>query len=359
MANNNKIIQWITKPRKITLSQKIFFVQQLGVMLKSGISLSVALKTLAEQTTSKTFKTILVDLQQGVEKGNLLSLGLEKYQKIFGELFINMVKAGEASGKLEDVLKELFVQMKKDHEIIAKVKGAMIYPSIVMAMMVIIGILMLIYVIPTISGVFKELNVALPLATRILIFSSEFVLKYGIFVLIGLAVLIIIFNRFVATPGGKKQFHSFLIKTPVAGSIIKKVNLARFCRTLSSLLKTDIPIVQSFEITSRVLGNALYQEALLIAKEKIKKGISIKESLKPHLKLFPPVVLQMIAVGEETGALDDILEESAIFYEDDVAQTMENLPSIIEPLLMVVLGIGVGGMAVAIIMPIYSLSQQI
>ena len=361
MAENGtqKIIDWIKKPRKVTLVQKIFFVQQLGIMLKSGISLSVALKTLAEQTSGKTFKIILIDLEQGVEKGNLLSRGLEKYQKIFGELFINMVKAGEASGKLEEVLKELFVQMKKDHDIIAKVKGAMIYPAIVVTMMFIIGVLMLIYVIPTISGIFKELNVALPLATRILIFSSEFVLKYGIFLLIGLAALIVISNRIVHTPQGKKNFHFLLLRVPVAGTIIKKVNLARFCRTLSSLLKTDIPIVQSFEITSRVLGNALFREALNLAKEKIKKGISIQESLKPHANLFPPVVLQMIAVGEETGALDDILQESAIFYEDDVNQTMENLPSIIEPILMVILGVGVGGMAVAVIMPIYSLSQQI
>ena len=358
-AETNKFINWLKKPRKISLTQRIFFVQQLGVMLKAGISLSVALKTLAQQTTSKSFGRILNDLQQGVEKGNLLSKGLEKYQKIFGELFINMVRAGEASGKLEDVLRQLFVQMKKDHDIIAKVKGAMIYPAIVVTMMIVIGILMLIYVIPTIAGVFKEINVPLPLATRILISTSDFAVKYGFYLAIGLIVLVIILGRIVSLPQGKHQFHQLLLRLPIAGSIIRKVNLARFCRSLSSLLKTDIPIVQSFEITSRILGNVIYRNALMEAKEKIKKGISIRESLAPHLKLFPPVVLQMIAVGEETGALDNILEESAIFYEEDVAQTMENLPSIIEPVLMVILGVGVGAMAVAVIMPMYSLSQEI
>ncbi|MBI3290874.1 type II secretion system F family protein [Candidatus Falkowbacteria bacterium] len=354
-----KIIDWVNKPRKIKLTDKIFFVQQLSVMLKAGISLSVALKTLAEQTSSKTFHRILADLQQGVEKGNLLSRGLEDYQKLFGELFISMIQAGEASGKLEDVLKQLFIQMKKDHEIVSKVKGAMIYPSIVVAMMAAIGTLMMVYVIPTISSVFTELNVELPLATRILIGLSQFSLTYGLYVLIGLVILIAALNRIIATPKGKKEFHKLILKTPVVGPIIKKINLARFARSLSSLLKTDIPIVKSFEITSRILGNVIYRNALLESKEKIKKGISIQQSLIPYIDLFPPVISQMISVGEETGALDEILEESANFYEEDVRQTMENLPSLIEPLLVVILGAGVGAMAVAVIMPIYSLSETI
>jgi len=352
-------IGWLLKPKKISLSQKIFFVQQLGVMLKAGISLSIALKTLAQQTTSKSFKTILTDLQQEVEKGNLLSKGMERYPKVFGELFINMIKAGEVSGKLEDILRQLFVQLKKDHEIIAKVKGAMIYPAIVIVMMIAIAILVLIYVIPTMSGVFTEMNIKLPLATRILIYSSQFTLNYGIFILIGLTIAAVAVGRVISLPQGKRKFHQLLLKTPILGRIIRKINLARFCRALSSLLKTDIPIVQSFEITAKILGNVKYKDALTEAKEKIKKGISIGESLRPHAKLFPPVVLQMIMVGEETGALDNILEESAIFYEEDVAQTMENLPSILEPVLMIILGIAVGGMAVAVIMPMYSLSQQI
>lgn len=354
-----QLISWVKKPRRVPLSQKIFLVQQLGVMIKSGISLSIALKTLAEQTTAKSFKIILTDLQQSVEKGNLLSKGLEKYQKIFGELFINMVRAGEASGKLEDVLRQLFIQMKKDHDIIAKVRGAMIYPAIVITMMLGIGILMMVYVIPTITGVFTELNVNLPLPTKILIAVSGFSLTYGIYLLTGFLVIGIALGRIITLPKGRKKFHKLLLKLPIVGGIIKKINLARFCRSLSSLLKTDIPIVQSFEITARILGNVIYKDALMEAKEKIKKGISIQESLSPHIKLFPPVVLQMIAVGEETGALDNILEDSAVFYEDEVAQTMTNLPTILEPVLMVILGIAVGGMAVAVIMPMYTLSESI
>lgn len=353
------IIDRALKPRRIPLAQKLFFVQQLSVMIKAGISLSVALKTLAEQSTSRGFKIILSDLQASVEKGSLLSKGLEGYQRGFGELFVSMVKAGEASGKLEDVLNQLFVQMKKDHDIISKVRSAMIYPLIVVTMMVLIGVLMMVYVIPTLTSVFIELNVVLPLPTRILITVSQFSVNYGIFLLIGSVIGVVALVRIGRTARGKKIYHTIALKSPIAGRIIAKINLARFCRSLSSLLKTDIPIVQSFEITSRILGNVIYREALTEAKEKIKKGISIKDSLVGYEKLFPPVVLQMIAVGEETGALDTILEESAIFYEDDVNQTMTNLPSIIEPVLMVILGIGVGGMAVAVIMPMYSLSQSI
>jgi len=357
MTIKNRIKQIFSA--RIKLSQKTFFVQQLGIMLKAGISLSVALKTLAEQTSSKKFREILIDLQKMVEKGDLLSKGLSRHQRAFGDFFINMVAAGEASGKLEEVLKQLFIQMKKDSEILAKVRGAMIYPAIVITMMFGIGILMAIYVIPSMSSVFKQLNVKLPLPTRILIIISDFLLVYGLYVGIGAIILIFFFIQTIRRPAGKKAFHILLLKTPIIGTIIKKINLARFCRTLSSLLKTDIPIVQSFEIIAKVLGNVCYKNAMLDAKEQIKKGVTIEKSLRPYVSLFPPVVLQMISVGEQTGAVDEILEESAIFYEEDVRQTMTDLPSILEPLLMVVLGIAVGGMAIAIIMPMYSLSQAI
>jgi type IV pilus assembly protein PilC len=354
-----KFSTFLERFQGIRISQKIFFVQQLRVMVHSGISLSVALKTLAEQAPSKNFKKMLINIQQEVEQGNMLSKGLSRYQRAFGELFINMIKVGEASGKLEEVLNQLFIQMKKDHEIIAKVRGAMIYPAIVISMMVIIGILMMIYVIPNLTGIFRELNVELPLATRILIAVSDFTVANGIFLIIGVVAFIILFWVAIRTRQGKLYFHATLLHLPIAGKIIKKINLARFCRTMSSLLKTDIPIVQSFEITAKILGNQLYRNALMTAKDKIQKGVSIKESLTPYAKFFPPVVLQMISVGEETGSLDQILEESAIFYEEEVAQTMDNLPTIMEPALVVILGIAVGGMAVAVISPLYSLSEAI
>lgn len=354
-----KISAWLNKPTKLPINQKIFFIQQLTVMLQAGISLSIALKTLAQQSESKALKHIVQNLQQTVEKGNTLSKGLEIYPKIFNDLFVNMIRAGESSGKLEGVLKELYIQMKKDHEIVSKVRGAMIYPAIVIAMMAVIGVIMMIYVIPSMTSVFKEMNVSLPLPTRILIFISDFLVAQGIWVLLVLIIIVTIFLRAIKVPQGKHIFHKLLLKTPIVSPIIKKINLARFCRTLSSLLKTDIPIVQSFEITSKVLGNVIYKKALIESIEKIKKGVRISESLNPYSDIFPPVVLQMISVGEETGELDNILIESAIFYEEEVNQTMSNLPSIIEPVLMVILGIAVGAMAVSVILPMYTLGQSI
>lgn len=344
---------------KISVKDKIFFVQQVGIMVQTGISLGIALKTLAEQTVNKKFKAILTDLQTTVERGNLLSEGLEQHKKVFGELFVNMVRAGESSGKLEEVLKQLFVQMKKDHDIISKVKSAMIYPAVVVTAMVGVAIMVIIYVVPNLTAIFKEMGGTLPLATRVLIGISEFTLAYGIFILIAAITGIVLLRKALKTPKGRFILHTMLLKTPIAGNIIKKINLARFCRTLSSLLKTDIAIVKSFEITSNILGNELYKRALLEGKEKIKKGKNMHDSLEAYSSLFPPVIMQMIAVGEETGAIDSILEQSAVFFEDEVDQIMKNLPAIIEPVLMLILGVGVGAMAVAIIMPMYSLAEQV
>ncbi|KKQ57563.1 MAG: Type II secretion system F domain protein [Parcubacteria group bacterium GW2011_GWA2_38_13] len=344
---------------RISVKDKIFFVQQVGIMVQTGISLGIALKTLAEQTVNKKFKAILADLQATVERGNLLSEGLEEHKIVFGELFVNMVRAGESSGKLEEVFKQLFVQMKKDHDIISKVKSAMIYPAVVVTAMVGVAIMVIIYVVPNLTAIFKEMGGTLPLATRVLIAISEFTLAYGIFILIAVVVAIILLRKLILTPKSRFIVHTMILKTPIAGNIIKKINLARFCRTLSSLLKTDIAIVKSFEITSNILGNELYKRALLEGKEKIKKGKNVHDSLEAYSTLFPPVIMQMIAVGEETGAIDTILEQSAVFFEDEVDQIMKNLPAIIEPVLMLILGVGVGAMAVAIIMPMYSLAEQV
>ena len=346
----NKLQLFLDRLQRVKLTHKIFFVQQLQVMIRTGISLSVGLKTLAEQTDNKFFKRILQEL---------LSAGLEKYERIFGELFINMIKAGEASGKLEEVLKQLYTQMKKDNEIVGKVKGAMIYPSIVITLMIAIGVLVMVYVIPNITVIFEELNVQLPLFTRILIWTSKFIVAYGVYLAIGGVVGVVLLNRLFSLPKGKHALHQVLLRTPIFGKIIKKINVARFCRTLGSLLRTDIPIVESFEITSRILGNVIYRQALMEAKEKIKKGVKIEASLRPYVEIFPPVVLQMVSVGEDTGALDNILEESANFYEEEVNQTMTNLPALIEPILLVLIGIGVGAMAVAVIMPLYSLADAL
>ncbi|MFH0819774.1 MAG: type II secretion system F family protein [bacterium] len=352
-------LNFLKKFKRIPVKEKIFFVQHLEVMLKAGISLAEALKTLSLQTENKRFKEIIVDITQGVEKGEPLSNHLAKYNRVFDNLFVNMIKAGEASGQLENVLRRIYIQMKKDHELRSKVKGAMIYPAVVVFAMIVIGTLMIVFVIPKITAVFKEAEVTLPLPTRVLMATSEFVIQNYLVVIIALIGLIYFFFKLISTKRGKYIFHSILLRLPIIASIIKKINLARFSRTFSSLLKTDIPIMQTLDITANILGNVLYKEEVLKASRSVTKGISLGELLKKNGSLFPPVVTQMILVGEQTGSLDNVLEELAEFYENDIDQIMKNLPSIIEPVLILILGVAVAGMAIAVIMPMYSLTQAI
>jgi len=345
--------------RGIPSSEKLFFVQYLGVMIKAGLSLSPSLKTLAKQTKNKNFKRILLSVQQNIEIGESFSYSLSQHPKVFKELFVNMIEAGETSGNLEKVLSQLHIQMKKDHDLISKIKGALIYPIIVIIAMIGIGTAMIVFVIPKISEVYKEVNATLPLATRALISLSDFVVNNGLMAGTATVILIILIIKIINTPKGKYQFDKLLLKLPIIATIIKKINLARFARTLGSLLKTDIPIIKSFQITSKVLGNSLYREAVKTTTQDLEKGVSIEETLKKFSHLFPPTVIQMIATGEQSGTTDEMLENLANFYEEEVNRTMENLPSVIEPILIIVLGVAVAAMAIAIIMPMYSLTQAI
>ncbi|MFH1112122.1 MAG: type II secretion system F family protein [Patescibacteria group bacterium] len=349
------ILNW----QPIRAVDKIFFTQNLQVMLKAGLTVTAALKTLAEQTSNKRFKNILKEIKTNVEKGLNLSDSLRHYPKVFSELFINMVSVGEKSGKLEEVLLQITNQLRKNHTLVSKIKGALTYPIIVIITMIGIGIAMIVFVIPQITSIFTEVSASLPLPTRILIAFSNFIATYGLWVGIGLIILIVAFMYIIRTKGGKKVWHSSLLNLPLIGRVFKQINLAKFSRTFSSLLKTDIPIIQTFQITSTTLGNVRYRLALIEAAEKVKAGMGVSQSLLPHHKLFPPLVIQMLAVGEETGTLDTVLEDLASFYEEEVDRIMSNLSTIIEPILMVILGGAVGFFAVSIIMPMYSLSEAI
>jgi len=352
-----KINYFLENATRVPLTQKIFFVQNLGIMMKAGLSLGQALKAIKEQTPNKRLKNILTDITVRVEKGQSFAAALKNYPQEFSELFISMIESGELSGNLEKVFKQLHHQMKRNHELISKVKGAMIYPIIVVTAMVGIGAAMIVFVMPKFISIFEELEAELPLPTQILIAVSNFVQANGFFVALGLIIIIATFIKFIKTKTGKTMTDKLFLILPILSPVVKKINLARFSRTMSSLIKTDIPIVKSFNITANTLGNTFYHQALLESAEKVKKGVQINQALREYPKIFPPVVTQMITVGEESGSIDEILEEVADFYEEDIDQTMKNLPQIIEPILMLVLGLGVGFMAVSVLMPMYSLSE--
>jgi type IV pilus assembly protein PilC len=317
------------------------------------------MKTLSQQTRNKYFIRVLTDLAEKVEKGSSFADALRSYQRVFGEMFVAMIEAGELSGKLETVLQELFIQMKKEHKLISKVKGALTYPAVIIFAMIGIGTFMLIFVVPKITDMFDDLGAELPLPTKILIAVSDALVNNGIVVGIGVFIFVVILSRVLKTQKGKFAFQYLLLNAPVFGPIVKKMNIARFSRNISSLLKTDIMIIKTFQITASVLGNLHYRKAILEMADKIKKGGKLNEVILLNPKLFPPVVAQMVAIGEETGELDNILSELAEFYEEEVDQVMENLPAIIEPLLILVLGLGVGGVAVSIILPMYSITTAI
>ncbi|MFA4818939.1 MAG: type II secretion system F family protein [Patescibacteria group bacterium] len=345
--------------QKISVVDKIFFAQNLQVMIRAGLPMAAALKTLIDQTENKLLKKILNDINDHVVRGITLSDALARHPKVFSELFVNMIRAGEKSGKLEEVLGQVTVQLRKNHALIAKVRGALTYPIIVIIAMIGIGIGMIVFVIPKITDIFSEVNATLPLPTRILIGLSNFIINNGLLVTLGVIILIWLFMRFIKSKRGRHLWHRLLLKLPVLNSILKKINLASFCRTFSSLIKTDIPIVQAFKITASTINNVIYREAIDNMGDQVRQGVQIASILPQYPMLFPPLVVQMITVGENTGSLDKLLEELAGFYEEEVDQTMSTLSTIIEPLLMIILGIGVGSMAVAIILPLYSLTQSI
>jgi type IV pilus assembly protein PilC len=344
---------------RVPVVEKIVFLQNLQVMVRTGFSLGHALDVLAQQTEHKGFQKIIKEICSEVESGITFSAALAKYPKVFPELFVNMVAAGEVSGKLDEVLLRLMTQLKKDHQLIAKVRGALMYPMIVIIAMIVLGTAMMIFVIPKLLGVFNESGGTLPLPTRILMGISNFMQHYIFFLIPGVIALIILFRWWIHTPKGRMVWHHALLRFPIVGPILKKINLARFTRTLSSLLRTDIPIVQTFQIIAKTMGNVVFRKSLNETAEELKKGSSIAKVLISYPELYPPVVSQMVSVGEESGTLDTISEEIAKFYEEEVDQVMSNLTSILEPILILILGGGVGGIVVAVILPIYSLTDQI
>ncbi len=352
-----KKITWVDKMNRVSLVDRMFFTQNLEVMVRTGFSIARALKTLALQARNPYFSKIIEHLRNEVEQGKTLASAMRVYPKVFSPIFISMIETGEVSGQLEMVLKRLTIQMKKDHNLVSKVKGALTYPAVILIAMVGIGIAMFIFVIPKITALYSETTVELPMATKILIATSDFASKNALLVVGSVVGLVVVVMRTIKTKRGQRAYHAILLRTPVFGKMVKKINLARFARTLSSLLKTDIPIVQAFKIISKTLGNVYYKDVMLEIADQVKQGVTVTSELEKHPELFPPVVTQIINVGEQSGTIDTISEEIAVFYEEDVDQTMSNLATIIEPILMLVLGGAVGLVAIAIIMPMYNVVE--
>jgi type IV pilus assembly protein PilC len=339
-------------------ADKVVLTRNLGAMLSAGLSLSRALTVMGKQTKNKSLKDVLSGVREAVEKGGAFHEALGAYPKIFTPLMIAMVKAGEESGKLAESLAVISEQLDRAYTLKKKVRGALIYPCIVVSALIAVGVLMLIFIVPTLTKTFNELHAELPASTRFIIALSEFLTTHTLLAAIMFVVGAIAFIYALRTKAGKRTFNWILLRFPVIGTLVKETNSARTARTLSSLLSSGVEIVRAISITKEVLQNSFYKDVLAVAEERIQKGAPLADVFTANEFLYPPLVAELIAVGEETGKLPGMLLEVATFYEREVEQKTKDMSTIIEPFLMLIVGCGVGFFAVSMITPIYSIGNS-
>jgi type IV pilus assembly protein PilC len=341
--------------KKVSLTDKMMFTRHLAVMISAGFPFDKSLNVLCHQAENPTFKKIISDVEQQVIKGQQFSEALRNHIDVFGELYINMVKVGEETGTLKEVLENLANQMKKDHDVRGKVKGAMMYPAILVSLMTIVGTLMIIFILPKFSKLFNDMGVELPIFTQIIMGFADILAKFWYLLPVVVFFIGFGFLKIKKTKGGTRAFDKVVLKLPSVGPLFKKLNTARTARILSSLIKSGVPIVKSLDILSSTLTNVFYKEAIKEAANEIQKGNTLKQCLSKYENIFPYLLIQMVEVGEETGNLGAVLEELADFFEGEVDNTTKNLSTIIEPVLMVIIGIAVAVFALSVLQPLYSI----
>lgn len=344
---------------KVKIGELIVLTKNLSGMLKAGLSLSRALSVLEKQTKKPALTKILLALGAEVNAGGTLSSGFAKFPDTFSKLFVSMTRAGEESGNLVGSITEIGINLEKTNSLTKKIKGALIYPGVILSAMVIIGVLMFAFVVPTLANTFKALGVTLPISTRIIIwlgnfFSAHLILTFIILILGSLVIIKLFRAKFMA-----KYFDFIIIKIPIIGNLAKELNTARTARTMSSLLTSGVSIIRAVEITEDVIQNIYYKKVLEKAKIAVEKGSTFAAVFEENSKLYPTMMSEMIEVGEETGKLSDMLLQIAIFYEDEIENKTKNLSTIIEPFLMIIIGAGVGFFAISMISPLYSILDNI
>jgi type IV pilus assembly protein PilC len=353
-ANAGMKMEINLRPGRVKLKQISVFCRQFATMVNSGLPILRALAILADQTDNKEFAKVLVQARTDVENGSSLSAAMGKHPKAFNNLFISMVKAGEAGGVLDDVLLNLADQIEKEVELRRQIKSAMTYPVVVVALVVLILGAMLLFVVPQFETIYTQLGGQLPLPTRILLGVSSAVRNYWYIVALLAGVGGFLFRRYKRTDAGRARVDAAKIRIPVFGPLFHKVALARFASTLGMLLRAGVPILQALDNVKETVNNRVIADAVDDVKTSVREGESIARPLSKH-KVFPPMVVQMLAVGEETGAVDTMLDKVADFYNNEVTATVEALTSLIEPLLIAVIGGCVGAAVIALYMPMFNI----
>ncbi|MDO8576953.1 MAG: type II secretion system F family protein [Candidatus Daviesbacteria bacterium] len=341
---------------RVSFTELVIITRQLATMISSGLVLSEAIDILEEQQTNKTLKKALVEISQNIKGGLTLAQALSKYPNIFPHLYINLVKAGEASGKLDSVLLQMADGLEKDREFQAKIKGAMIYPVVVLTMMIVVIIIMMLFVIPKLVSLYAQSTMELPLPTLILIGSSSLFVHFwwlGIIILVGIFVGV---DRLKRTPKGNLFFGKMILKTPIVGRIVVNVTLTNFNRTFGLLTSAGIPLLSAIGIVSDLSDNPVFKNALKDAYSGVEKGLPFSSLLAANV--FPKIVGQMVKVGEETGKVDEIFFKLAEYFESESDHLVKNLTVAIEPIVLIILGIGVAFLVISIILPIYQLTTS-
>lgn len=345
--------------KRISLVNKANFTRNLAVMLGAGLSLNQALLISAKQNNNPYWQKVILKVKDNIQAGQTLADSLSLFPKIFSTFYINMIKVGETSGTLEKILKELSRQMHKSHSLRSKVKSALIYPAIILLVMIILGFIMILVIVPRMSQIFEQFDTQLPLTTRIIINSSGFVSDWSRLILLIIILLIIILFIFIKKIIKSKLFNTLKVKIPIWGKINRQFNSALMARNLSTLLKSGVPIVSSLTTTANTLPNILYKNSIILAAKEVRQGANLQSLIKNYPNLYNPLVAQIIEVGETSGQLAELLEQLADFYEEELDQIIKNISSIIEPVLIIIIGAAVGLFALSMLQPMYSLLQSV
>jgi type IV pilus assembly protein PilC len=345
---------------RVKLAEIAVATRQLATMIDSGLSVVRSLAVLAGQVENKELSRVLSEVRLDVERGSSLSAAVAKHPKIFSELFVTMVQAGEAGGSLDKVLLDLATTMEKQAALMRSIRGAMTYPAVVMCVMVVIFLALLIFIVPIFKNLFASLHASLPTPTLIIIHISNIILSWrAIIVVIVLIGAVVAFKQWIATENGRAKWDRFKLRPPIFGQLMHKTAIARFSGTLASLVSSGVPILESLDIVSETAGNVAVGSVLQEAKQGVREGRPLADVLKEHEDMIPSLVVQMIEVGEQTGALDNMLRKVADFYDGEVESTVANLTSLLEPMLTVVMGVGVGIMVISMYLPMFSYIKHI
>lgn len=361
VAKQNKLALPGLSRKKVKLKDLSVFTRQLSTMVSAGVPLTKSLSTLQAQTKNKYFQKVIAGISKDIEGGMPLADAFSGYPNVFSDIYVNMVRAGEAGGILDEILKRLATQIEKDASMRKRIKSAMAYPVVILSITVIAFFGIMIFIIPKLGKIIKDLggeNAKLPVYTEAMLSISEFMQQNALFIIIGFFLFVYLFRRYIKTPKGKYKFHSVLLRIPVVKTVLIKIAVARFARTFASLMSSGVGVLDALDVTGGAIGNKVIEKDLKEAAEAVKNGKQLSVPLGQS-KYFPPIVAQMLAVGEESGQIDTILIKVADFYEEEVEATVEGLSSLIEPLMIIVLGAIVGVIAASVMGPIANLSKNV